>query len=127
LDDHLAAEVRGQVQGAGAGGRSEEWHDPEALGEDQYEFETAPAVDGRADAESPVELGSQERAARSELGRFLPRSVFPATGSRLVEAARREHAADAVVAELRRLDPNREYANVADIWAALGYPLDHRF
>jgi hypothetical protein len=127
LDDEMEHEVRGHLQGAGAGGRAEEWHEPEPSAEDQPEALDAPAVDRRLDAQPPIELTGQEREARSRFGRYLPRAVFPADRTRLLAAARGSNAPDEFVGQLERLDPRRRFVTVAEVWEALGYQPDRRF
>jgi hypothetical protein len=127
LDDEMEHEVRGQLQGSGAGGRAEEWHEPEPAGDDQPDAPDAPAVDRRLDAQPPIELDAQEREERSRFGRYLPRSAFPADRSRLLAAAREGYAPDGLVAELERLDPGRRFETVAEVWESLGYEPDRRF
>jgi hypothetical protein len=53
LDDQMAQEARGHLQGGPAGGRAGEWHEPEPAGEDQPE----PAL---------VPLGERRRRRRRE-------------------------------------------------------------
>src|SRR5215468_10761273 len=126
LDDQLAYEVRGQVQGAGAGARAEEWHEPEPRGEDEPEATNAPASDRRVEAEGTVGLDAAQREARSRLGRYLQRSVLPADRTELLSSARELNAPDDVLGELERL-PDGSYATVEQAWVALGYPPDQRF
>lgn len=106
----MEREVRGHLQGSGAGGRAEEWHEPEPAGEDQ-----------------PDVTEADPREARSRFGRYLPRSVLPADRARLIAAARGSNAPQDVVAELERLDPDRRFRTVAEVWQALGYEADRRF
>jgi hypothetical protein len=111
-------EVRGQLQGSGAGGRAEEWHEPEPAADDTVAG-GPPSVDGTLDPE--------EREERSRFGRYLPRSVFPADRARLLAAARGSNAPDDLVGELQRLDPRQSFATVAEVWESLGYEPDRRF
>jgi hypothetical protein len=127
LDEQMAYEVRGQTQGAGAGSRAEEWHEPEPVPEDEAGFDEAPVVDGREDAESAVTLDAPEREARSRLGRYLHRSVFPADRATLLAAARDAQAPDDVLGELERLAPDTRFGTVEEVWMALGHPPDQRF
>lgn len=57
----------------------------------------------------------------TELSRTVCRLVFPAYRDDLVRQAVEYHAPADVLAVLRGL-PDREYAAVHDIWAALGTP-----
>ena len=66
---------------------------------------------------------------RSELARFLRRSAFPADAKGLIAVARRDQAPDEVVRELARLEEDqagRTFANVQEVWAALGHGIEER-
>ena len=126
LDTEMEREVRGQLQGAGAGGRAEEWHETEPIDIDEPVV-NAPTVDERRDAHPAIELDAQERDARSRFGRYLPRSAFPAKRAQLLAAAQSSNAPDEFVGELRRLDQHRRFVTAAEVWQALGYEPDRRF
>lgn len=119
VDDQMASEVRGQVQGSVAGGRAEEWHEPEPPGEDQPEPTMIPAGHRRGGA--PPGLTADEAEARSRLGRWVDLSALPADRETLVRSAEKNNAPDAVVAELRRLPAGTTYRTVSEAWGALGH------
>ncbi len=132
LDDEMAREVRGYVQGAGAGGRVEEWREAEPSGEDEPEVGANPDLVGEDEPGgpegAPADVRDAElREARSRIGRYLPRSVLPADRERLIAAAEADQAPDDVLDELRRLDAGTTYATVEQIWVALGHEPDRRF
>jgi hypothetical protein len=127
LDEEMEHEVRGHLQGSGAGGRAEEWHEPEPAGEDEPDALDAPAMGRRQDAQPPIEMDGQEREERSRFGRYLPRTAFPADRAGLLAAARSSNAPDDLVRELEKLDPDQRFVTVAEVWEALGYEPDRRF
>jgi len=124
LDEEMAREVQGHVQGSGAGSRVEEWREPEPAGEDQPEVTLIPG--GERPGGAPGELTATDAERRSELGRHLEPSDFPADRSRLRRAAERHHAPDHVLAELDRLPADATFATVSEVWAALGHPNESR-
>ena len=70
---------------------------------------------------------SSTEVLTGHLGRYLPRSTFPADRSRLICQAHRSGAPDEVVALLRRLDPpGHVFADVDELCYALGTAWQHR-
>jgi hypothetical protein len=125
VDDEMKAETSGMVS-AGRSTRAEEWRDQEPSGEDQPEVDRAP--DATMVGGTPDGMTAEDVQWRSELAGYLDRSVFPADRSRLVEDAEANNAPDAVVAELRRLPDGRDFANLNEVWTALGGGSEeHRF
>jgi hypothetical protein len=92
VDEQMAAEARGIVQGA-----------PDA---------------GEAGG-SPTGMTPDEREERSRLGRYLRRSVCPADRAALVDEARENDAPDDIVASLRRVPDGVTFQTVAEVWAAI--------
>lgn len=119
LDEQLAHEVRGLVQGAPTDARVEEWREPEPAGEDQLEATAIPEGERRGGAPAP--LDAAEVQARSEMGRFIPLSALPGDREDLLAAADEMEAPDHVLAELRRLPAGQVYQTVSQAWAALGH------
>ena len=109
LDEEMKREAAGLRQGAPVDPRAEEWRTPEAPDEDADEL--APGT---------------ETEARSELARHLRPSRFPAGRDELVAEARDQHAPDTYVDLLSRLPGDATYANVAEVWQALGGGREHR-
>jgi hypothetical protein len=119
LDEEMDHEVRGIVQGHGAGARVEEWRETEPAGEDQPGVSPVP---GGGVAGVPPGMTPQEVERRSELGRYIPLSALPGGREQLVAAARTLLAPDHLLAELARLpDDGTRYETVSQIWAALGH------
>lgn len=115
VDDQMAEESQGYTQGSGAGSRSEEWHESEPPGDDQPDASLIPDA---------VEEDDDEGLSR--LGRYIPRNVLPGTREGLLAGAARLNAPDDVLDLLQRLDPQREFATVSEVWAALGHHLDRQ-
>jgi hypothetical protein len=127
LDEELAHEVRTHTQGRGAGGRAEEWREPEPAGEDQPEVGWIPGGSrGTRAGGAPGELTADDVEARSRLGRYLDLSVLPGDRAALRRSAEGHQAPDDVLAELDRLPPDRTFATVNEVWAALGHPVETR-
>ncbi len=118
LDDEMAREVRGTVQGV-AGSRAEEWREPEPAGEDQPEAAEVPAGDRPSGV--PQGMTSEEVEQRSELGRYLDLSALPADREALRRTAEKNNAPDAVLDLLDRLPAGRSFETVSEVWAVLGH------
>jgi hypothetical protein len=117
VDEQMAEEVRGVVQGV-AGARAEEWKMPEPSGEDQPEVSVVP--DGDAGLGEPGGVGNPEAEAFSRFGSYLGRRAFPGDREALLKSARDLDAPDDVLAALESLPPGTVYRNAAEVWKALG-------
>jgi hypothetical protein len=115
----MAKEVEGHLEGSPANSRAEPWHEPEPAGEDQPESTVAPEGPRRGGAPAP--LTAEEVEQRSQLGRYLPRSVLPADRGRLRQAAAELNAPDNILDELAQLPEGRRFVTVSEVWAALGH------
>jgi Protein of unknown function (DUF2795) len=116
VDEQLAGEVRGIIQGT-AGGRAEEWKTAEPSGEDQPDVSVAPGEDfGRGE---PGGVGNAEAEAFSRFGTYIGRSALPGDRAALERSARDLDAPDDVLEALRRLPPHTTYRTVAEVWDAL--------
>jgi hypothetical protein len=127
LDEELAHEARTHTRGLGAGGRTEEWREPEPSGEDQPEVGWIPG--GTRDTRAggvPRDLTPDEVEARSRLGRYLDLSALPGDRETLRRSAQRNQAPDDVLDELDGLPPGRSFATVNEVWAALGHAVETR-
>ncbi|MCW2139413.1 DUF2795 domain-containing protein [Actinoplanes cyaneus] len=117
LDEQMAQEVRGSLQGV-AGGRAEEWHTPEPAGEDQPRVTIAPNGDfGRG---IPNGVGSAQGEAMSRFGSFLGRNAFPGDREALEASARSMSAPDDVLRRIASLPEGRTFVNTAEAWHASG-------
>jgi hypothetical protein len=123
LDDQLAHEVRGEVQG-GHRTYAQEWREPQAPGEDQPAGDDDIAPDDRRGLAPGLTHDVLE--LRSEIARFLGISAFPADRDGLVVVAAGNQAPDAVLDRLRSLPSGEEFANVEDVIEALGLHGENR-
>jgi hypothetical protein len=127
LDEEMAHEVQGRIQGRGAGGRTEEWREPEPPGEDQPNPSWIPGGSRNVRAGgAPGSLTPDEVEARSELGRYLDLSAFPGDRASLRRTAEEHRAPDAVLDELDRLPPDRTFQTVNQVWTALGHASENQ-
>lgn len=117
LDDEMAHEVRGVVQG-GTVSRVDEFHEPEPAGENQPSPSHIPG--GRSTGGTPPDLTFDEIERRSRLGRYLPKSSLPGDREELISGAADLRAPDDVMEDLSRLPAGEIYVTVNEIWAALG-------
>lgn len=105
IDDQMADEVRGIVQGV-SGGRVEEFREAEPSGEDQ------PEVSGVLEEFEDRDL--------SRFGRYIGLSAFPGDRAKLRHSAENLDAPDDVLADLDSLPDDQMFRNVVEIWHALG-------
>jgi hypothetical protein len=123
LDEEMAHEVRGIVQG-GVDNRVEEFIDPEPPGEDQPAASWVPG--GALPGGAPPGMTTDEVEQRSRLGRFVPRASLPGDRERLLAGARDLNAPDDILAQLAELPAGETFATVNQIWAALGHHNEER-
>ena len=114
VDDEMASEVRGIVQGA-AGGRVQEWKMPEPAGEDQPDGAVVPGGYGRGE---PAGVGNPQSEEFSRFGTYLGRA-FPGDREALIASARTLSAPDEVLQRLAALPPGTSFRNAAEVWAAV--------
>jgi hypothetical protein len=105
VDDEMAYEVRGIVQGV-TGGRVEESREAEPSGDDQ------PEVSGI--------LEEDEQRDITRFGRYIGLSALPGDRVKLRQSAETLLAPDDVLADIDSLPADQEYATVVEIWQALG-------
>lgn len=113
----LAREWRGRVP-SGHGRRAGEGREAEPAHGHRPEASSGAEPDASGTAPG---MGAVEVPRRSRLTRYLPPSVFPADRDGLVASAKADGAPDDVLAELRRLPPERPYRTVIAVWVALGH------
>lgn len=124
-DDEMKHEVEGTLRGDKQSHR-EEWRQQEPSGEDQPVVGIA--GDGTLEGGTPEGMSGDDVERRAELATYLGKEVYPAVGNQLLDRAVAASAPDWVVAELKRLPAGRELVNVAEVWSALGHPVEeHRF
>jgi uncharacterized protein DUF2795 len=125
LDDQMEREAEAVLHGQPGGGRVEEWHDPEAPGEDQPEAATFPEPGQDRPGGAPEGIDVRQTEQRARFAGYLARSVFPADAKTLRAAARAAHAPDDVLEMVDRL-PEAEYLNVSEVWQAVGGGIESR-
>ena len=111
MDEQMAGEVRGTLQGV-AGGRAEEWAMAEPAGEDQ------PQVTQNPDAARANDL--------SNFGRYIGLSALPGDRDALRRSAETLLAPDVVLDDIDSLPEGVVFHTVTEIWSALGRGSDER-
>ena len=123
-DEALKAQVEGMLR-SGHSTHAEEWRDPEPSGEDQPDVDTEPG--GTMHGGIPDGMDAADVEDRSELASYLGRA-YPADRGRLIGLAREHNAPDRVLDLLERLPEGQTFANVQEVWSALGGGTEeHRF
>jgi hypothetical protein len=117
VDDQMAEEVRGIVQGV-AGGRAEEWKMPEPSGEDQPEVSEIPDEEEDYGRGEPAGVGNPEAEALSRFGTYIGRSALPGDREALIRSARDLDAPDDILEALSRLPEDTTYQTVTEAWQA---------
>jgi hypothetical protein len=77
----------------------------------------APGHDGVI---SDAETDPDRTDLRSEIGWYVSLVAFPAATRSLIAAAEQRNASDAVLDQLRSLQPDRRFEHPGDVWEALG-------
>ena len=108
IDEQLDQATESLRRGSPVSSRAEDFREQEGSGEDE------PNTDSR------LNVGPAE--ARADLARHLQPSVFPAERAALLESAREVHAPDGMLELIEQLPQGRTFANVQEIWEALGLP-----
>lgn len=111
LDEEMAHETEDIVRG-GRSSHTEEWRQPEPVGEGAHVHPMEPPTPGGPDSED-IEL-------RSELARAMDRHAFPATRDDLLERVRDADAPPALTDGIAALPADGTYRSVGDVARALG-------
>ncbi len=122
LDDEMAHEVQGIVQGRGES-RVEEWHDPEPSGEDQPGLGRTPVSPAPG---APPGMTYEDVEQRSRLGRYIPMSRLPGDRDELLTGAHDLNAPDDILQTLATLPAGERFATVNEVWGALGHRNESR-
>ncbi|MET9800617.1 DUF2795 domain-containing protein [Streptomyces sp. NPDC006368] len=101
-DDEMKHQLQGLLR-SGHPTRTEEWHDPEPVAEDDPEVTTGRVPSDRFEA------------LRLELGRHLARTPFPAHRGDLIRVLRERHAPDRLTDLVAELPGDRTYHSVQDV------------
>jgi hypothetical protein len=121
----LAHEVQGEIKGSPSSGRAEQWREPEPAADGEPEASWVP--EGHHGVDTEDDRDPDFRDERAKIGKYLPRSIFPATGEQIVAEAGKLNAPDDVLRTLGDLDPAERYANAQELWASLRLSSGPRF
>ena len=121
LDEALKSETDGMMR-AGRDTHAEEWKSAEPSGEDEPDVDRSPH--GTLTGGVPQGMTPDDVEGRAELATFVHRSVFPCGRDSLVEDALANSAPARVLDQLRELPPGGHYANVGEVWVALGHGVE---
>src|SRR5262245_31789687 len=116
LDEALDHEVESLTHGAPIEARADPARETEGAADD----ELAPDIVPEPSIEDDGTLSRTELRARSELAQHLRPSIFPAQRDVIVECATGEDAPVAMIQQLERLAASTTFANVEQVWEALG-------
>ncbi|CAL9580984.1 DUF2795 domain-containing protein [Streptomyces sp. enrichment culture] len=105
-DDAMKHQLEGLLR-SGHPTRTEEWHDPEPVADDDPDL-----AYGRVP-------GDTFEALRLELARHLARTPFPAHRGDLLRVLRERHAPDPLTERVEDLPGDRTYRSVQDVAVAL--------
>ncbi|WP_374984945.1 DUF2795 domain-containing protein [Streptomyces fradiae] len=105
-DDAMKHQLEGLLR-SGHPTRTEEWHDPEPVADDDPEL-----AQGRVP-------GDAFESLRLELARHLARTPFPAHRGDLLRVLRERHAPDPLTERVEDLPGDRTYRSVQDVAVAL--------
>ncbi|GAA4893577.1 DUF2795 domain-containing protein [Streptomyces coeruleoprunus] len=105
-DDEMKHQLKGLLQ-SGHPTRTEEWHDPEPVADDDPEL-----------AHGRVPSNAFE-ALRLELARYLARTPFPAHRGDLLRVLHERHAPDPLAERVAELPGDHTYRSVQEVAKAL--------
>ncbi len=125
LDEQLAQEVRGYLQGSPGTTRSESWREAEPPADGEPEPTLTPL--GHHGVDTGDDRDPDYRDERALIGSYLPRSVFPADREGLLNAAQSGNAPDTVLTMLGRLGNGQTFENAHELWDALDLASSPRF
>jgi hypothetical protein len=116
-DDELKHETEGLVR-AGHTTHAEEWKDPEPPGEDQPDADLAP--EGTLHGGTPQGMSSDDVDGRAELATYIGKDAYPLIREQIIDLVIDRQAPDRVISLVRDLPAGREFANINEVWTALG-------
>lgn len=122
IDEEMKLETSSIVQGASVESRADERREkePPASGEptpdDRLRGDRGRTPEGA--------LSPDQVEVRQEFARHIQGSVFPATRDEVIASARELDAPEPVLRQLASL-PERTFDSFADVWEALGGPVEH--
>lgn len=116
-DDELKHKTQGLVR-SGHTTHAEEWKDPEPPGEDQPDADRAP--DGTLHGGVPQGMSPDDVDGRAELAGFIGKDAYPLVREQVLDLVIDGEAPVRVIDLVRNLPSGREFANVNELWTALG-------
>ena len=116
-DEELKHRNDGLVR-SGHSTHAEEWKDPEPPGEDQPDADRAP--DGTLHGGVPQGMSSDDLDGRAELAGYLGTAAYPLVGAQVLDLVVEGSAPQRVIDLVRRLPSGRQFANVNELWKAVG-------
>ena len=116
-DEELKHQTQGMVR-AGRTTHAEEWKDPEPVGEDQPDVDLAP--EGTLHGGVPEGMTADDVEGRAEIAGFIGKAAYPLVREQVLDLVIDGEAPRRVVDLVRRLPSGRQFANVNEIWTALG-------
>jgi hypothetical protein len=121
VDDELEHETSSLTRGAPVEARADESRLMEDAGDGEPVSQSivGELQDAEGGDEIAAGLSRGEVIARSELAIHLRPSIFPAGRDAILECAEEENAPTDLLGQLRGI-PHRSYANVQEVWEALG-------
>lgn len=117
VDEALGHETEGLVR-SGRDTHVEEWKSAEPSGEDEPDVDVAP--NGTLTGGTPAGMNADDVIGRAELAGYLGKEIYPAVREQLIDAVMDRNAPDRVVDLVKRLPSGRAFANVNEVWLALG-------
>ena len=123
LDEELKHDTNSLVHGSPVESRASAAREQEGPADGEPTSD-ALLTEGRPGA-NPDTLSHDEIEARTELGRHLQPSIFPADRAEIVASARRMEASDDLVARLSQL-PDGTFDHLEAVWEALGGRVEFR-
>ena len=116
-DEELKHQTEGLVR-SGHTTHAEEWKDPEPIGEDQPDADRVP--DGTLHGGVPQGMSADDLEGRAELAGYLGKDAYPLVRAQVIELVIEGSAPERGVDLVRNLPSDRQFANVNEVWTALG-------
>lgn len=116
-DDEMKKEMQGELKG-GRSTRVEEEHELQPSGEDQPYADRSP--NATLPGSTPPGMTQEDVELRTELGRHLGRSLYPADREKVLQTLRENNAPDRLIETASALPAGSQCSNVQDVLRAFG-------
>ena len=116
-DEELKHQTQGLVR-SGHTTHAEEWKDPEPVGEDQPDADRVP--DGTLHGGVPQGMSAEDLEGRAELAGYIGKAAYPLVRAQVIDLVMDGEAPQRVIDLVRNLPSDRQFANVNELWTALG-------